>query len=233
MTALLVIAWMIIGTFGIGIGLTELLGITSREGQAGFFFLFPAGPIGAVIGAGFGYLLSRKLAGNEKAKRLTAGLSLLVIVLVPAGIFVFESVRTADLLNNSGGTSDLSWRVRLPAGVPWPAGQRIGTDLRSDKENVTCALYEGSSGIAREQDRFVFSGSCKLRYAAPKRELWFRLGGGPNLIFKLHIKARYQVVPYSASSWYKVDEVLDTAEGSKRRPPNPEEAGFEVLLSAR
>jgi hypothetical protein len=232
-TALLIVAWIIICFVGIGIGLTELFGITPREGQAGYFFLFTAGPFGGLIGAGIGYLIARKFADNLKAKRIAAGASWLVIVLFFGGAFAIELARTWDKLDTFDGDRDLSWRVRLPPGAPWPAGQKAGFELRSEKENVACSMYDGAYGTSREDDRYIFNGSCKLRYATPKRELWVRVGGGPNLIFKLRLAARYEVVPYSVSAWYTVDEVLDTAEGSTRRPPRPEEAGYEVLLSAR
>jgi hypothetical protein len=232
-TALLVIAWVVIGFIAGAIGLTELFHIPAMEGQAGYFAMMIGGPIGALCGAGIGYLLSRHYADRPQAFRVALGASWLAIVLFFGGSFAVEMARTWDKLDSSGGENDLSWRVRLPPGAPWPAGQKAGFELRSEKENVACSMYDAPHGTAREEERFIFNGSCKLRYATPKRELWFRIGGGPNLIFRLRIPARYEVVPYSVSAWYKVDEVLDIAEGSKRRPPRPEEAGYEVLLSAR
>lgn len=233
MTALIIIAWVVIGFVAGAIGLTALAGVPSMEGQAGYFAMFIGGPIGALCGAVAGYVLSRWYAANRKALQIAAGASWLVILLFFGGAFAIETARTWDWLNSSGQSQSLSWRVRLPAGAPWPAGQKIGFELRSNKEDVACSHYEGSQGISREADRYIFSGECQIRYAAPKRELWVRIGEGPNLIFKLRIPAHYQTVPYSVSAWYKVDEVQDIAPGSVRRPPKPEEAGHEVLLSAR
>jgi hypothetical protein len=230
-TALLYIAWIVIGFVAGAIGLTGLFGIPSMEGQAGYFAMFIGGPIGALCGAAAAFMLSRRLA--ERPKKIAVAASWLVIVLFFGGAFTIELVRDWDKLSKYGGTSDLSWRVRLPAGADWPAGQKAGFELRSDKENVTCVMCDAPHGTAREEGRFILNGNCQLLYAAPKRELWVRIGGGPNLIFKLRIPARYEVVPYSVSAWYKVDEVLDPAPGSQRRPPKPEEAGYEVLLSAR
>jgi hypothetical protein len=232
-TALLIIAWIVIGFVAGAIGLTELAGIPSMEGQAGYFALFVGGPVGAVIGAVIGFIISKSFEGNPKAGQWAVGGSYLLIVLFFGGAYAIELARTWDKLDDSGSEKDLSWRVRLPAGAPWPAGQKAGFELRSEKENVACSMYDAPHGTSREEERFIFNGSCKLRFATPKRELWVRIGGGPNLIFKLRIPARYEVVPYSVSSWYRVDEVLDPAEGSQRRAPKPEEAGYEVLLSAR
>lgn len=233
MTALLITAWIIIGFVTGAIGLTALFQIPAMEGQAGYFAMFVGGPFGAMVGAAIGYFLSRHFAERAKAFRIAIGASWFTIVLFFGGAYTIELARTWDKLDDSGNGKDLSWRVRLPPGSPWPAGQKAGFELRSEKENVTCSMYDPPYGTAREEERFIFNGSCKLHYATPKRELWVRVGGGPNLIFKLHIPARYEVVPYSVSAWYKVDEVLDAAEGSKRRAPKPEEAGYEVLLSAR
>jgi hypothetical protein len=230
---LLIVAWIVIGFVAGAIGLTALAGVPSMEGQAGYFAMFIGGPIGALSGGVAGFVLSKIWAENPKARKIAAGASWLVIVLFFGGAYTIETARTWDWLNSSGQSQPLSWRVRLPADAQWPAGQKIGFELRSDKENVACAHYEGSQGITREAGRYIFSGECQLRYAARKRELWTRIGDGPNLIFKLRIPARYETVPYSVSAWYKVDEVQDIAPGSKPRPPKPEEAGYEVLLSAR
>lgn len=233
MTALLIIVWAIFGFVAGAIGLTELAGIPAREGQAGYFAIFVGGPMGALCGGVWGFLVSQKYADNLRAKRLWFGLPLGILLFAGAGAFAYETWRTWDWIDSFGGEKSLGWRVRLPKDDPTPAGKSAGFELRSEKENVTCKVYDYPHGMTREEGRWVISGDCKLRYATAKRELWARIAGGPNLIFRLRIPARYEVVPYSVSAWYVVDEVLDTAVGSARRKPKPEEAGYEVLLSAR
>lgn len=233
MTALLIIVWIVIGFLAGAIGLTALAGVPSMEGQAGYFALFIGGPLGALCGAAVGFVIAQRFAEDQRKKRIALIVSAVALVVPIAGAVAFEMARTWDRLDSSGQPASLAYRIRLPAEAPTPAGKSAGFELRSDKENVACKTYDSPLGLAREADRWILSGECKIRFVTPRREIWARLGGGPNLIFKLRLAARYEVVPYSVSSWYRVDEVLDTATGSQRRPPKPEEAGYEVLLSAR
>jgi hypothetical protein len=233
MTAFLIIVWMVIGAVAGVFCVGELSGIPAREGQAAIYGVMVGGPLGLVAGFAVGFAIARALSDNPERKRIVSIISLLLIVVPAVGGFVYESWRTRDWLDNSGQSRALAYRIRFPDGAATPAGMSAGFELRSDKENVACSTYDAPHGLTQQQGRWVLSGECRLRFATPQRELWVRIAGGPNLIFRLRLKARYEVVPYSVSAWYPVDEVLDAAPGSRRRAPKPEEAGYEILLSAR
>jgi len=235
-TAIIVIVWTVIGLvaglflFG---ELGGLFGIPRMEGQQAIFGLLVGGPVGALCGVLFGFLLARKSRSDPRMARWLAVGSLCIVFGVPLAIYLVEIIRTWDQVDNFGGTKSLAYRIRLPADTQSPAGLRIGVELRSDKEKPTCSIYEYPHGLTREENRWIISGECAIRFATSERVIAARMGGGPNLLFRLRVQARPEIVPYSVSRWYPVDEVQDTAPGSLPRPPRPDEAGYELLMSAR
>ncbi len=236
MTFLIFLVWGLFGFVAgamIGTELGPLFGFRHMEGSSAIFGTLFGGPCGAVVGGVLGLVLSRRFAGSPGTLKALAAGPVTLAALVVGGTFLFETIRTSDLVDSSGGTKSIGYRVRLPVGAPSPAGERIGVELRSEKENPACSIYSAPYGLTQEGGRFIVSGDCPIRYATAKRVIAVRIADGPNLLFRLRMQARPEVIPYSASAWYPVDEVQDTAAGSQPRPPKADEAGYEVLMSAR
>jgi hypothetical protein len=119
--------------------------------------------------------------------------------------------------------------VRLPAGMSTPAGEKVGIELRSAKEDLKCPVYEYPHGLRQTGDHFVISGQCPLFYATPQRSILVRIGDQPTLIFNVRVKARPEAATFS--DWFSVDEIYDNASGQKR-PPRAEEK-YEIRYGAR
>ena len=236
MTVIIVIVWTVVG-FVAGVvlfgELGGLFGIPRMEGQQAMFGLLVGGPLGALCGLVFGLLLARRSRTDPRMARWFAAGGLCILFGVPLAIYLVETIRTWDQVDSYGGTKSLAYRIRLPTEAQSPAGLRIGVELRSDKESPTCKIYDYPYGLTREENRWIISGECAIRFAVSKRAIAARIGGGPNLLFRLRVQARPEIVPYSVSRWYPVDEVQDTAPGSLPRSPRPEETGYELLMSAR
>ncbi len=232
MTALILILWGLIG-FAVGsvaLGeLSPLFGIRTMEGNAAYFGVLVGGPLGAIGGVTAGLMLRPYLAGDPRRKRVAILASLAVLIGIPLGIWAIETWRTSDHLTTRPNTWDLGYQVRLPAGLPTPAGEKVGIELRSAKENPKCPVYDYPHGLTQEGEHFVISGRCPLFYATPQRTILVRIADRPTLMFNLRVKARPEAATYS--QWFPVDEIYDNATGQKRKPL-PDET-YEIRYGAR
>ncbi|MET0444436.1 MAG: hypothetical protein ABWY35_07690 [Pseudorhodoplanes sp.] len=232
MTALIVIVWGLIGSVAGSMLMTEagpLFGIRHMEGQSAIFGVFVGGPVGAVAGGAIGFGLARRYANRQRARLLLLGGPLALSLAFGLGVYLLETWRTHDHLTTRPNTWGLSFEVRLPAGMPTPAGEKVGIELRSPKEDLTCPVYEYPHGLRQTGDHFVISGQCPLFYATPQRSILVRIGDKPTLIFQAKVKAWPEAATFS--DWFPVDEIYDNATGQKR-PPRPDE-NYEIRFGAR
>lgn len=232
MTAFIVVLWallgFVVGTLLLG-EMAPLFGIRNMEGNAAYFGVMVGGPLGAIAGVSAALMLRSFLGENVGRKRLVVLASLAVLIGVPLAIWGIETWRTSDHLTTRPNTWDLGFQVRLPAGEPTPAGQTIGVELRSAKENPACPVHKFPHGLTEQGGRFVISGNCPLFYATPERKLLVRIGDKPTLVFNLRVKARPEAATYS--DWFAVDQVYENATG-RTRPPGPGE-NYEIRFGAR
>lgn len=232
MTTLITIVWtlagVIVGVFGFGF-IGELAGIPSMEGRIAIFAIGLGAPVGAVTGLALGLLLARQNAGHPLVLRFLLAGPVLALSTVALGVYLFETWRTHDELTTRPNTWDLGIQVRLPAGQPTPAGQAIGIELRSPKEDLKCKVYDYPHGLGQEGGHFVVSASCPLFFATPQRTILVRIGDKPTLMFKLRVKARPEAATYS--DWFPADEIYDNATG-QRHAPRPDEQ-YAIRYGAR
>jgi hypothetical protein len=230
---LIVIVWtllgLVAGVFALGF-FGEFIGISAREGQLGFFAVFVGAPIGACAGFAAGFVLARHHAGNPRVLRGLLGVPVAIAAAAVLGGYLFETIRTWDDIDDWGGTYSLSVQIRLPAGAPSPAGEKIGIQLFSAKENPECKVYDYPHGLTREDDRYLVSASCELRYAVAERTIGVRIADGPTRYFKARVKARPESRTFS--DWYPPDQVKDNTPGAQFRAPRPDEI-FEIRYGAR
>jgi hypothetical protein len=187
------------------------------------------GPLGAVVSGAIGFGLARRYAGQRRAQWFVLGAPLALALAFGLGVVLFETWRTHDHLTTRPNTWDLGFQVRLPAGMSTPAGEKIGIELRSAKEDLKCPVYGYPHGLIKEGDHFVISGGCPLFYASPQRTILVRIGDQPTLVFNVRVKARPEAATYS--DWIPVDEIYDNATGQKRKPRADET--YEIRYSAR
>lgn len=232
MTALIVIVWtlagIVVGVFGIGF-IGELAGIRAMEGRLAMFAISFGAPTGALTGLLLGLALAKRYAERLRALRLLLVTPIAVLLAIALGVYLFETWRSYDHLTTRPNTWDLGFQVRLPAGQPTPAGQKVGVEIRSPKENPSCKTYDYPHGLRQEGEHFVLSGGCPLFYATPQRTILVRIGDKPTLIFNLRVKARPEAATYS--DWFPVDEIYDNATGQKRAP-RPDEQ-YAIRYGAR
>lgn len=232
MTALILIVWSLIGFVAGGMLMTEagpLFGVRHMEGQSAIFGVLVGGPLGAVVCGMIGLGLARRFAGRRRAQWFVLGTPLAVALAFGLGVVLFETWRTHDHLTTRPNTWDLGYQVRLPAGMPTPAGEKIGIELRSAKEDLKCPVYGYPHGLTKEGDHFVISGGCPLFYASPQRTILVRIADQPTLVFNVRVKARPEAATYS--DWLPVDEIYDNATGQKRKPRADER--YEIRYGAR
>jgi hypothetical protein len=232
MTALITIVWtlagLIVGVFGFGV-LGELAGIPQMEGRIAFFAVGLGAPVGAVAGFALGLSLARRKVDRPLVQRFLLAGPILVLSAIALGVFLYETWRTHDHLTTRPNTWDLGIQVQLPRGEPTPAGQAVGIELRSPKENLKCKVHDYPHGLTERDGHFIVSASCPLFYATPQRTVLVRIGDKPTLIFELRVKARPEAAVYS--DWFPLDEVYDNAAGQKR-PPRPDET-YSIRYGAR
>jgi hypothetical protein len=232
MTALIVIVWtlagLIAGIFGFGV-IGELAGIPQMEGRIAFFAVGFGAPVGAVAGFAFGLMLAKRHVEEPRARQLLLFGPIVAFGSVVLGVYLFEAWRTHDHLTTRPNTWDLGYQVRLPAGMPTPAGQAIGVELRSAKEDLKCPVYDYPHGLTQMGEHFVVSGGCPLFYATPQRTILVRIGDRPTLVFNVRVKARPEAATYS--DWLPVDEIFDNAIGQKR--PARADESYAIRYGAR
>jgi hypothetical protein len=231
-TAFILVLWALLGfvagVFVLG-EMAPLFGIRNMEGNAAYFGVLVGGPIGTVAGVTAALMLGRAIGDNVRRKRIVVIASLAVLIGIPLAIWLVETWRHHDHLTTRPNTWDLGFQVRLPAGQPTPGGEKIGIELRSEKENPKCSVHDYPHGLTKQGDHFVISGGCPLFYAQPTRTILVRIADQPTLIFDVRVQARPEARTYS--DWFAVDEVYDNATGQKR-PPRPEEK-YEIRYAAR
>lgn len=231
MAAFIAVLWALLG-FAVGTVLlgemAPLFGIRDMEGNPAYFGVMVGGPIGLIAGASAALMLRRYL-GDPRRSRLVALASLAVLIGVPLAIWAVETWRTHDHLTTRPNTWGLGYQVRMPPGAPSPAGEKIGIELRSAKENPKCTVHDSPHGLTQQGDRFVISGNCPLVYATPQRKLLVRIDDKPTLIFNVRIRSRPESETYS--EWFPVDNIYDNATG-QTRPPRADER-YEIRYAAR
>lgn len=232
MSAFVLIVWGLVGFLAGGMLMTEvapLFGVRHMEGQSAIFGVLVGGPLGAVGFGAIGFGLARRYAGRRRVQWLVLGVPLAVVLTFGSGVWLFETWRTHDHLTTRPNTWGLGFELRLPAGMPTPAGEQIGIELRSAKENPKCPVYEYPHGLRQIGDHVVISGNCPLFYATPQRTILVRIGDRPTLVFNVRVKARPESAAYS--DWFAVDEIHDDATGEKRKPRADDT--YEIRYGAR
>jgi hypothetical protein len=231
-TVLIVVLWSLIG-FGAGTVLLgelgPLFGFRAMEGQSAIFGLFVGGPVGILAGSLLGLKVARRIGVNLRRQRTVALGSAAILIGIPLSIWLVETWRHSDHLTTRPNTWDLGYQVRLPAGQPTPAGEKVGVELRSAKESPKCTIFDYPHGLSQEGNHFIISGNCPLFYATPERRILVRIGDKPTLVFDLRVKARPEAAVYS--DWFPVDEIYDNATGQKRAPRADE--GYAIRYGAR
>jgi hypothetical protein len=227
------VVWLLLG-FGFGTVLigemaSALFGIPNMEGRAGMFGFLVGGPVGAISGLIVAMLLLQRFADDVRRQRFLALGGVAVLIGIPIAIWLFEMWRAYDHLTTRPNTYGLSYELRLPSGDRLPAGEKIGVELRSAKENPKCDIHEYPHGLRQSADRYVISGQCRIFYATPQRTILARIGDRPTLVFKVRVGARPESATFS--EWFPVDEIHDRATGQTRRP-RPDES-YEIRYGAR
>lgn len=191
--------------------------------------VFVGAPIDAIAGLMAGLAVAAHHGDNRRALgRMLAG-TLAGVAAIVLGAYAFETWRTWDDIDDWGGTYSLSFQVRLPPGAPSPAGQALGIQLFSSKEDPVCKAYDYPHGLTQEGGQFLISGSCTLRYATKERTIGVAVGDGPTRYFKAKVGARPQSATYS--QWYPADQVEDGPDAQFHAPPREEI--FEIRYGAR
>jgi hypothetical protein len=213
----LVIVWTIVGlvagmfVFG---ELGPLFGYKDMEGESAYFAVMVGAPVGGLAGLFGAIAFARVHAGNRR--RLAQGfiVPFAVAVAIPLGVYLYETIRTYDRLDSYGNPVGIGFQVRLPEGMPSPAGAKVGIKLVSSKESPECDIYDAPYGLTEEDGRFILSGNCDLFYAVAERTLVVRIGDEPTYVYDVRVAARPQTGTYS--EWFPVDAVVDNGEGARR-----------------
>ena len=194
--------------------LAPLLGISSFEGEAGYFAAFLCGPLGAIVGLIAGIVLVLRRRGVRAFGAVTGRLALVVAsitALVAAGIGVMYMNR--DLVSSNGAPPQLAFEIRLPPGATAPAPDDITVHLDSTKGHLPGALFAGK--FRRDGDRPVIVGAVDIPYRESRRLLVLRLPRQPDRLFLLDI-GRDPGHAKELGPWHRVDYIAEAGQEPRR-----------------
>jgi hypothetical protein len=199
---------------GAGAALAPLLGVSSFEGEAGYFAAFLCGPLGAVVGLIAGVVLVLRRRGVRAFGAVTVRLALVAVsiaALVAAGIGVMYMDR--DLVSSNGAPPQLAFEIRLPPGAIAPAPDDITVHLDSAKGHLPATLF--ADKFRRDGDRPVLVGTVDIPYRESRRLLVLRLSSQPDRLFVLGL-GRNPGRARELGPWHQVDYIADAGQEPRR-----------------
>jgi len=197
-----------------GAALAPLLGISSFEGEAGYFAAFLCGPLGAVVGLIAGAVVVLRRRGVSGVGAVSGRLALVgasIVALVTAGIGVAYMNR--DLVSSNGAPPQLTFEIRLPPGAIAPTPDDITVHLDSAKGHLPATLF--AARFHRDGDRPVIVGAVDIRYRESRRLLVLRLPNEPDRLFVLGL-GRDPGHAKELGPWQRVDYIADAGREPRR-----------------
>jgi len=197
-----------------GAALAPLLGISSFEGEAGYFAAFLCGPLGATVGLIAGVVLVLRRRGVRAFGAVTGRLALVAVsiaALVAAGVGVIYMNR--DLVSSNSAPPQLAFEIRLPPGAIAPAPDDITVHLDSAKGHLPGALF--ADKFRRDGDRPVIVGAVDIPYRESRRLLVLRLPSEPDRLFVLGI-GRDPEHAKDLGPWHHVDYIAEPGKEPRR-----------------
>ena len=192
---------------GAGAVLAPLLGISSFEGEAGYFAAFLCGPLGAIVGLIAGVVLVVRRRGMRAFGAVAGRLALVVlsiVALVAAGIGVMYMNR--DLVSSNGAPPQLAFEIRLPRGAIVPAPDDITVHLDSAKGHLPGMLF--ADKFRRDGDRPVIVDAVDIPYREYRRLLVLRLPSQPDRLFVLGL-GRDPRRAKELGPWHRVEYIAE------------------------
>ena len=195
--------------------LAPFLGISSFEGEAGYFAAFLIGPLGGIVGLVAGVVLVLRLRGIRSIGAIAGRFGLVVIAvigLVAAGIGYMYWNR--DLVNSNGLPPQLAFEIRLPSGAGIPSlPNDIVIHLDSVKSHMPATVFRDK--FRRDGDRPVIVGSVEIYHRESNRFLVLRLPNEPDRLFTLKF-GKDPPHGKELGSWQRVDLVADPSQNPRR-----------------
>lgn len=191
------------------------LGISSFEGEAGYFAVFLVGPLGGIVSLIVGIVLVLRARGVRSFDAIAGRFGLVVlaiIALVAAGIGYMYMER--DLVTTSGAAPQLAFEIRLPPGAAAPAPNDVTIHLDSVKSHMPATV--SADKFRRDGERPVIVGSAEIYYRESNRLLVLRLPNQPDQIFTLKI-GKDPKHSNELGDWQRVDYVAEKGQDAPRR----------------
>jgi hypothetical protein len=192
---------------GGGAALAPVLGISSFEGEAGYFAAFLCGPLGAIVGLIAGVVLVLRRRGIRAVGAVTGHVALVTVsiaALVAAGIGIMYMNR--DLVSSNGAPPQLAFEIRLPPGAIAPPPNDITVHLDSAKGHLPGILFVDK--FRRDGDRPVIVGVVDIPYRESRRLLVLRLPNQPDRLFVLGL-GRDPGHAKELGPWHHVDYIAE------------------------
>ena len=207
--------------------LAPLLGISSFEGQAGYFAV-GIGLLGGFVGLIAGILIMLWRRGTRSVTAFAGRFVIVILILaglVVAGLGFFWFNR--DLVNTDGPAPQLAFEIRLPAGAASPPAKDVTIHLDSVKGHRPADVF--ADKFRRDGDRPVIVGSVEIYYRESSRLLVLRLPNQPDQIFSLML-GRDPKHSKELGAWQRVDFVADQGQDAPRRSSDKDQ--YEVRYRA-
>lgn len=227
MTYVLAFLAAIAGTVGgffaataLGGAVATLLGISSFEGEAGYFAVFVFGPVGGLIGLVIGLWLVFRYKGGHRTFSAIASRSAIVIVAIVVVAAVGVQLRLATLDFNNGATPQLEYEIRLPAHAA--VGQRVAMDVEMQAGTQRSGGFWHDAWLRHDGDRPVLAGFVPLYTRTSQRMLVFSRAGEPKLLFNIRLSAT-PAPSDQYGAWQCVDFIDDMKAELTPRPPRDAE----------
>jgi hypothetical protein len=208
--------------------LAPVLGISSFEGEAGYFAVFLIGPLGGIVGLVAGVVLVLWTRGVRSFAAFAGRFAIILIAiigLVAAGVGYMYWNR--DLVNSNGSPPQLAFEIRLPGGTALPTSPNdIAIHLDSNKSHMPASV--AADKFRRDGDRPVIVGSVEVYHRESNRFLVLRLPNEPDRLFTLKL-GKNPARSKELSPWQQVDFIADPGQNPRRATADE---NFEVRYRA-
>lgn len=208
----------------LGGAVAALIGISSFEGEAGYFAAFIFGPLGGVIGLGLGLWLVFRYYGGYRGFSAIASRSALVLVAIAVVGVAGIQIRLATVDFNNGPAPQLDYEIRLPANAK--VGERLTFDVEMQAGTQRSGGFWHDPWLRYDLDRPVLIGFVPLYTRTSQRILVLSRAGEPKLLFNIRLPATPSASD-TYGAWQRVDFIDDTKADSTRRAPTAAE-NFEI-----
>ncbi len=205
--------------------LVPILGISSFEGGSGYFVVSIA-LAGALLGFVAGIALTLLLQGGFRGFGAVSGRLALVLGAAAALIFAGIQIRLTTQENFRGGSPQMHFEIRLPAGMAAPQRQQISFEMQAGSQYSGGFLND--SWLRQDGERAVLSGHVPLYTRTSQRFFVVRLPDRPKLLFVVGLAATPKVSD-QFGAWQRVNYIDDGNPDSQPRPPNNDEA-FDIRV---